>query len=323
MLRGGRHLLGPNSGLYANALSQFAVCRRPWNEYISLLTKEDATTLNTPEQERPAYRGRKRGREGWLFSQQVQLHYRMYPDEHVIANLVRWKDGDTVGDIGLQQFRMAQPFDVDDKDPQGFSRPDSETYMKLNYKNAAVFSRYLTRTGHLYPSDILPMHPEAIHKVRLAKSLAIRIGLYPKFGNPFWHRSQQFRPKPYRDNYDPTTYDTRKTVEHFAYNWVQVDRIKRYFGQTSLGVESNQQHRTVEEMQQSQWYSADNQSIGRFRKDPAVGYQSDEPLSEKKVTTVPGLMVTKGMKRKFFNLYSSTSTKRMGFGNPVLGIKKI
>lgn len=313
------------SPVYATALSQFAVCRQPWSAYISMLTKQDSAPYHVSPQEEPAYRGRKRGKEGWLFSQQVQLHYHKYQDEQLFTNLTRWRMGDTVGDVAIQQFRNAQPFDIEDKDPQGFQRPTPEVYMKLNYKNPATISRFLSRTGHMYPQDILPLHPEAALKLRVAKAQAVRIGLYPRFGNPFWFRSQKFRPKAYQENYDPTTYSTKKTVEHFAFNWVQLDRIRRYF----KGLEELHEQRraagsgggiTNEERQQDQFYTREKDSINMYRHQPSymasVGRSIQNP-------TVPGLMSTKGMKKKFHNLYSSTSTKRMGFPNPTLGIKKV
>jgi ribosomal protein S18 len=316
-----------NAPVYATAMSQFAVCRQPWSEYLNLLTKEDTQPFHTTPQEKPAYRGRKRGREGWLFSQQVQLHYHRFPDEQLFTNLTRWRMGETVGDIALQQFRNAQPFDMEDKDPQGLQRPAPDVYMKLNYKNPATISRFLTRTGHMYPQDIMPLNPEAVVKLRIAKAQAIRIGLYPRFGNPFWFRSQRFRPKAYQENYDPTTYSTKQTMEHFAYNWVQTDRIRQYF----KGLEELQRSRratassgggglTSEHKQQDQFYSVDNLSMETHRN--AQSYSADVERSIKN-PTVPGLMSTKGMKKKFHNLYSSTSTKRMGFSNPTLGIKKV
>ncbi|EAN78098.1 Mitochondrial ribosomal protein S18, putative [Trypanosoma equiperdum] len=313
--------------VYAHALSQFAVCRQPWNEYIGLLTKQDSTPYHTEPQEKPAYRGRKQGREGWLFGQQVQLHYHRFPDEQLITNLSRWRTGETVGDIAMQQFRNAQPFDIEDKDPQGVQRPSPEVYMKLNYKNPATISRFLTRTGHMYPADILPLNPEAVVKLRVAKAQAIRIGLYPRFGNPFWFRSQKFRPKAYQENYDPTTYSTKRTVEHFAYNWVQTDRIRRYFRELeavhtsgSASARGSGGGTTAEHKQQDQFYSPENQPISLHRNN--ISYMEDVGRSVKN-PTVPGLMSTKGMKKKFHNLYSSTSTKRMGFSNPTLGIKKV
>ncbi|KAG5464059.1 hypothetical protein LSCM1_00239 [Leishmania martiniquensis] len=316
-----------NAPIYATAMSQFAICRQPWNEYLSLLTKDDTQPFHTVPQEKPAYRGRKRGREGWLFGQQVQLHYHRFPDEQLFTNLTRWRMGDTVGDVAIQQFRNAQPFDMEDKDPQGFQRPAPDVYMKLNYKNPATISRFLTRTGHMYPQDIMPLNPEAVAKLRVAKAQAIRIGLYPRFGNPFWFRSQSFRPKAYQENYDPTTYSTKHTMEHFAYNWVQTDRIRQYF----KGLEELHQSRratasssgggvTSEQKQQNQLYAVDNMSIEMHRNAPS--YKADVERSIKN-PTVPGLMSTKGMKKKFHNLYSSTSTKRMGFTNPTLGIKKV
>ncbi|KAG8346359.1 hypothetical protein ERJ75_000983000 [Trypanosoma vivax] len=315
-----------SSGVYMHALAQFAVCRQPWNEYISLLTKQDTKPYHTEPHEKPAYRGRKRGREGWLFGQQVQLHYHRFPDEQLIANLARWRMGETVGDVAIQQFRNAQPFDIEDKDPQGMQRPSPEVYMKLNYKNPATISRFLTRTGHMYPADILPLNPEAVVKLRVAKAQAIRIGLYPRFGNPFWFRSQKFRPKAYQESYDPTTYSTKHTMEHFAFNWVQTDRIRRYFSEleaTHMRAAGNARGgggQTAEQKQQEHGYSAENQSISLHRNN--VSYMENVERSIKN-PTVPGLMSTKGMKKKFHNLYSSTSTKRMGFSNPTLGIKKV
>ncbi|CCW60095.1 unnamed protein product [Phytomonas sp. EM1] len=312
--------------IYAKALAQFSVCRQPWSEYISLLTKEDSKPYHTEPPERPAYRGRKRGREGWLFGQQVPLHYHRFPDEQLFANLTRWRMGDTVGDLALQQFRNAQPFDIEDKDPQGFQRPAPEVYMKLNYKNPATISRFLTRTGHFYPQDILPLNPEAVVKLRVAKVQAIRIGLYPRFGNPFWFRSQRFRPKAYQENYDPTTYSTKHTMEHFAYNWVQMDRIRQYFkGLEELharrrAVGSGGSGTTAESKQQDQYYAPENEPINLYRDTPVYTAEVEHSV---KNPTVPGLMSTKGMKKKFHNLYSSTSTKRMGFSNPTLGIKKV
>ncbi|EKG03934.1 hypothetical protein TCSYLVIO_005011 [Trypanosoma cruzi] len=312
--------------VYANAMAQFAICRQPWNEYINLLTKQDSTPYHVEPQEKPAYRGRKRGREGWLFGQQVQLHYHRFPDEQLLTNLTRWRTGETVGDIALQQFRNAQPFDIEDKDPQGMQRPSPEVYMKLNYKNPATISRFLTRTGHMYPADILPLNPEAVAKLRVAKAQAVRIGLYPRFGNPFWFRSQKFRPKAYQENYDPTTYSTKHTMEHFAYNWVQTDRIRRYFKEleelrknASSGARGGSAT-TAEQKQQNQFYAPENQPISMHRNN--ISYMADVERSMKN-PTVPGLMSTKGMKKKFHNLYSSTSTKRMGFSNPTLGIKKV
>lgn len=318
-----------NAPMYATAMSQFAICRQPWGEYINLITREDTKPYHTRPQEKPAYRGRKRGREGWLFGQQVQLHYHSFPDEQLFTNLTRWRMGDTVGDIALQQFRNAQPFDIDEKDPQGFQSPSPEVYMKLNYKNPATISRFLTKTGHLYPQDILPLNPEAVVKLRVAKAQAIRIGLYPRFGNPFWFRAQRWRPRAMQENYDPTTYSTKQTMNHFAYNWVQTDRIRQYFS----GLADLQSSRRAaagsggaaggvmaEEKQQHQFYTPENQSIQLHRNGPS--YTADVERSGRN-PTVPGLMSTKGMKKKFHNLYSSTSTKRMGFSNPTLGIKKV
>jgi ribosomal protein S18 len=318
---------GPNAVLYANALSQFAACRQPWDDYIGMLSKSDATPLHVEPQENPAYRGRKRGREGWLFGQQVQLHYRKFPDENLFTNLTRWRMGSTVGDVAMQQFRNAQPFDIEEKDPQGFMRPAPEVYMKLNYKNPATISRFLTRTGHMYPSDVLPLNPEAVKKLRLAKMQAVKIGLYPRQGNPFWFRSQKFRPKPYQDAYDPMSYQTKHTMEHFAYTWVQTDRIRKYFAELSSAhrgsksSNASSQASSAEAKQQNEFYTASNDPLPLYRNNPA--YADSSVGRSSKNPTVPGLMSTQGMKKKFHNLYSSTSKKRMGFSNPVLGIKKV
>lgn len=311
---------------FASAMTQFSACRQPWSEYINSLAKADSNPIHVEPHEHPAFRGRKRGREGWLFGQQVQLHYRKFPDERIFTNLQRWRVGETVGDIALQQFKGAQPFDIEDKDPNGFEKPSAETYMKLNYKNPATFSRFLTRTGHMYPADILPLHPEAVRKLRHAKTQSIRLGLYPRSGNPFWQRSQKFRPKPYKDHYDPMSYSTKHTMEHFAYNWVQRDRIQRYF---KALMDANQSKKattksgggSVEQQQQDHNFSPDNLPLAMHRNQ--APYQPRDIEKSQKNPTVPGLMSTAGMKKKFHNLYSSTSTKRMGFANPVLGIKKV
>jgi len=313
-----------NSAVLGATLSQFSACRQPWNEYIQQLTKEDRFAYHVEPQEQPAYRGRKRGREGWLFGQQVQLHYRKFPDERIISNLQRWRLGETIGDVALQQFRGAQPFDIEDRDPQGFEKPAPEVYMKLNYKNPATFSRFLTRTGHMYAADILPLHPEAVRKLRIAKSQAVTLGLYPRFGNPFWFRSQKFRPKAYQDNYDPMTYSTKQTMEHFAFNWVQTNRIRQYFEalKEANKPKGGQGGATVEQRQQDHNFSPENLPLVMHRNN--AGYAPPQGLENSvKNPTVPGLMSTAGMKKKFHNLYSSTSSKRMGFSNPTLGIKKV
>jgi hypothetical protein len=174
----------------------------------------------------------------------------------------------------------------------------------------------------MYPQDILPIHPEAVQLLRIAHKQAMRIGLYPKFGNPFWFRSQKFRPKAYQENCDPTTYDTKKTVEHFAFNFVQTDRIRQYFKSFAEAHKAapTQGGATAEHRQQGNFYTDDNLPLAMHR--DHVDYHAKVEFSIKN-PTVPGLMSTQGMKKKFHNLYSATSKKRMGFSNPVLGIKKV
>lgn len=300
------------------AMAQFSVCRQPWNEYIKLLSKEDSAPFHAEKGEKPAYRGYKRGREGWLFSQQVQLHYHMYPDEAVFANLTRWRHGDTVGDVGLQQFRSTQPFDLMLDDEQGFKKPEPEVYMKLNYKNPATFSRFLTRTGHEYPQDIMPLNPEAIKMIRKAKERAVVIGIYPRFGNPFWFRSQQHRPKPYKDAYDPMDRRTKSVVEQFAFNWLQNYRVKKYF----RGLETmNKAKRSVSGTAESRMDAGYN--FKEHRVPEVILDDKDVQFSDKNVT-VPGLMSLQGLRRRSHGLYSfEAKGKRMGFNNPVRGMKKI
>ncbi len=300
-------------------MAQFSVCRQPWDEYIRLVTREDTVPYKADMNPGPMYRGRKEGQGGWLMDEQVQLHYRRYPDERVIANLSRWRHGELVGDVALQQFKDAQPHLLERPDTQGFSTPAPEVYMKLNYKNPATLSRFLTRTGHFYGQDILPMNPEALLLLRTHLHRARQLGLYPKFGNPFWYRTQKDRAKPYRGEYDPAKASVKQTMEHFSYNWLQTLRVKRYFS----GIEDKrrgtqlQGRTTVEEAQQNSGYGKGFR--GGSISNPYV--PSTVPFGEK-TTTVPGLMSTAGM-RKNRHLYSKSSKKRMGFPNPVITTKKI
>jgi len=302
-----------SSGVYGKTLAQFAVCRQPWNEYIQYITREDSQPFAAPLTDKPAYRGRKRGKEGWTFNQKTQLHYHMYPDERIFANLSRWREGDTIGDVAIQQFRSTQPFDIAFKDPAGDNAVDRETYMKLNYKNPATLSKYLTRTGAFYPQSIRPMAPDAFIKLRSAKSIARQIGLYPRFGNPFWHRSQQFRPRANKDTYDPLSGSTKDVMEQFAHTWLQTNRVKQYFQNLQPAVRSSR-HR--------QDGSPDDGRDNLRVNDLDYRAADDTPFSSKN-PTVPGLMSVSGLKKKMHNMYSGSTKKRMGFPNPVFGIRKM
>jgi ribosomal protein S18 len=295
--------------LTAGAMDQFLAARQPWNEYLRIATKQDAepfpTTLNSP----PMYRDRKRGFEGWLMKEAVQLHYRRFPDERVIANLNRWRKGDTVDDISLQQFRMAQPFVLDLPDELGFKTPTPEEYLRLNYKNPAVISKYLTRTGHFYNQMVRPMNPRGLKLLRTAVADARGLGLYPFVGNPFWHRTQRDRPKPYEGEYDPARASVKKTIEHFAYNWLQTLRIRQAMkrtkkGRTSAGAAQKETHGGRSHGRMSQVY--DNQRSG----------------FSPKTSTVPGLMSLSGLRQNPL-LYSKSSKKRMGFPNPLGTTKRL
>ena len=218
---------------------------KPWNEYLRYLPRQDSEPISAPLNPKPMYRGRKIGKEGWLFHERVQLHYRRYPDEALISNASRWRYGDTIGDVDLQRFKNAQPHILDREDDQGFKTPPPEVYMKLNYKNPAVLSRFLTRTGHYYPQDVLPLNPEAVRMHRTALHHARAIGLYPKFGNPYWYRVQQHRPKLVESMYDPIHSSIKDTTQHFAFNWLQLHRIKTYFAQAQQRQGSTRQQQTI------------------------------------------------------------------------------
>lgn len=308
--------------VYSAAMSQFSSCRQPWNSYIKMLTREDSQPFAAPLYDKPAYRGRKNGRESWVFNAQSQMHYHMYSDERIFANLTRWRQGDTVGNLAIQQFRSTQPFDIENKDPHGHNTVDAETYAKLNYKNPLTFSRFLTRTGSMYPNDVLPLTPEAILKVRRAKLSATRLGLYPRAGNPFWHRTQQFRPKPNDDTYDPLSHKTKAVMEQFAFNWLQTDRVRTYFRELETAANS------ATKSSASSGGAAPNgvsykglYSTHRIHYDGDPIYTNDATPFSVKNPTVPGLMSTTGMKRKLF-MYSGGTKKRMGFTNPLFGLRK-
>lgn len=323
-----------------SSLAEFSVMRKPWTEYLSQLPKQDSEPLATPMNPKPMYRGRREGRAGWLFGEQVQLHYRRYPDEGLLVNVNRWRYGDTLNDIELQQFKNAQPHILDREDEQGFQTPAPELYLKLNYKNPAVLSRFLTRTGHYYPQDVLPLNPEAtkMHRVELVR--AKRIGLYPKHGNPFWFRVQQFRPKASESLYDPVQSSVKSTTEHFCFNWLQLHRIKTYFEQAGSTVGTGAQMAKGKHERELAAHgiapsypstvAPSGKSLAKQQSEPtgtasAFGSKNRTVVhavtpanatAGPKVTTVAGLMSTKGLRRNL-NLYSRSSKKRMGFPNPL------
>ena len=129
----------------ADAISQFSVCRKPWSDYIATATKLDGEAYDAPLNPKPMYRGRREGTTGWVFRERVQLHYKRYPDERLLTNLGRWRSGETLGDVEMQEFRGAQPFVLDREDELGHKVPDRATYMKLNYKNPRTLGRFVDR----------------------------------------------------------------------------------------------------------------------------------------------------------------------------------
>lgn len=322
MLRQGGVVSGSVMG---NAAALFSAERMPWSQYVATAGgKPDAASFDIPAQPKPMYRGAARGREGYYMKENTQLHYRRYPDESIYHNLHRWLRGATVQDLNLQQFKNAQPFSIERPNEEGWDTPDRETYMKLNYKNPAVLSRFLTRTGHYYPQDVLPLNPVAIVGLKSALRSARILGLYPRTGNPFWQRTQKYRPQATQGDYNPASAAMKETMEHYCYNTLQVHRLKQYFQQ----LENNMQQAAMVTSSASMG-SAGKGSRGAKAKGNDVGYTGKEirfrapgvdytnantPFSEK-VTTVPGLLSTQGL-RKSFNLYSKTSKRRMGVENP-------
>ena len=213
----------------------------------------------------------------------------------------------------MQQFRGAQPFRLLIDDERGFTKPAPEVYMKLNYKNPATISRFLTRSGHLYPVDVLPLHPEAVFLVKRAKQDAIRLGLYPRAGNPFWFRSLKHRPTADRDRYDPTTADVKQSMEHFAFNWLQTLRIKSHFSHAGAsgdkrGIGSG------EKATQENFYSA--RSHTQYSSSNSA-YQAKDIEFSQKNPTIPGLMSVSGLRKKPFLYGRRNSLRRMGCDNPV------
>jgi hypothetical protein len=306
-----RHAGG--GALTAGAMDQFVTARQPWNAYIAQATREDAEPYPTKLNPAPMYRGADRGMEGWLFKESVQLHYRRYPDEHILANMGRWRAGDTVDDIAMQQFRGAQPFVLDVEDELGFKSPTPETYFKLNWKNPATFSKHLTRTGQFYPMHVNRINPEATVMVRRAAGIARFLGVYPQYGNPFWHRTQSDRPKAYQGEYDPTRAGVKQTVENFAYNWLQTYRVRKMFQKAGQsGFDSRG--------------AAERSQMGNLDQDkskPSAYYEPTGTIENSPANaTVPGLMSLRGLRRNP-NLYPKASKRRMGYRNAVGSTKRL
>lgn len=302
-----------------DVLTYFVHQKSSWNDYIKTMGVQDETPIHAQMNSGPMYRGRKKGMEGYLFREQSQLHYSRYPDEHILQNLDRWRFGDTVGDVGLQQFRGAQPFILENEDEYGLKRLTPELYMKLNYKNLEVIGRYLTRTGHYYQSQIMPMGPIAALMLKKAKRNASILGLWPKVGNPYWHRSQSKRPKVYDSEYNPKNNKARNTMEHFTYNWLQTQRVKQHFA----SVEASRRREKGESQKSSLIESKNDggyeQPHKRIRRVDLADYDTQEvPYSEKK-PWVDGMSLS-GYRRNN-NLYHRDSARRMGFRNP-LGFKR-
>lgn len=320
----------PSGSLFAHSTELFSSCRKPWSEYLDALPKADAQSYAMPDVtgNRPMYRGRKFGREGNLMGESVQLHYRRYPDEGIYKNLNRWLHGDVVEDVQLQQFRNVQPFNLERPDPNGFETPSPEIYMKLNYKNPAVLSRFLTRTGHYYPMDVYPLNPYACLLLRTSLYRARLLGLYPRAGNPFWHRVQKDRPAPVAKAvaaggsapYDPTFSTVKQTVEQFCFNWLQTRRIQQYFERVNASLD----HSDVVKAERLKRLTRGNDVSGYDATDSVDRYFYDAKgvAFSEKVSTVPGLMSTQGLK-KSRNLYSKSSKRRMGYPNPLTTTKRI
>ena len=296
---------------FADAMAQFASCRKPWSDYIATVTKHDSEAYDAPLNPKPMYRGRKEGKTGWLMNERVQLHYKRFPDEKVIARLSDWHRGLTAGDLEMQQFRGAQPFILNNKDELGEEMPDKETYMKLNYKNPRVLGRFLTRTGHFYPRDILPMNGEAFQKLRFGVRRAQTIGLWPKYGNPFWFRSLKERPQPHKAAYDPLRAQTKQSVEQFSAHWLQTNKIKLYFATLEQQKQSSGA-RIFQGNAEQKTMAGYESELGILSRLPGTLTQgmADTPLSEK-ITTLPGPTSLQGL-QKNKRLYQQTSLLRYG-----------
>jgi len=303
---------------FSGVMSEFASCRRPWNEYITLLTRADTTPYATEKPEYPKYRGDFVGKEGLLMKEAVHLHYSQFPDERMFSSLNRWRQGDAVGDIAWQQFRSAQPHPLaDHNDPDGFSVPEPEEYLKLNYKNPKVFCKYLTRAGTYYPRDVLKLSPEAHRKLQNARVQARTLGLFPKNGNPFWHRLQKNKPKVYQMQYDPIGASTKSTMEQFCFHWLQTDRIQRYFQQREKERQEGGQRlslRPMTAMMSSGYESRSREERMDVEKQPRGGLVRQGQETSTKDSQVPGLMSTKGLRRNPF-LYARTTKRRTGFNS--------
>eukprot|EP00759_Apiculatamorpha_spiralis_P017647 PhF_6_TR23793/c0_g1_i2/m.33294 len=295
----------------AHAITEFSTHRRPWNEYLTLLTKQDSQPFHSEPLENPKYRGYKRGMEGWAMAETVQLHYHRYPDEKLFTNLHRWRSGDLVGNVAVQQFRNTQPFPLVDDDTHSFNSLAPEEYMKLNYKNPKVFCKYLTRAGTYYQRGTLKLSPEAHRKLQQAVVQAKTLGLFPKYGNPFWYRLQANKPPAYLATYDPTqqSASTKNTMEQFCFTWLQTERIKKYFSEKEQQREKVHSRSPSEVMMDLGYPEVNPNDLSKA---PVGALQSGGVEVSGKDTKVPGLMSTVGLRRNPF-LYSTDRKMRIGF----------
>ena len=310
---------------YLDFLPEFAVHNRPWHEYLSFLGRQDSKPYHASPLEAPMYRGRKKGQEGWIAGETVQLHYNRFPDEHLFCSLNRWRTGELTGDIGLQQFRNAQPHPLMEKDEHSFATPDAEEYMKLNYKNPKVYCKYLTRAGTFYPRDTLKISPEAHNRLQQAVVQAKTLGLFPKFGNPFWHRLQANKPKPYMAEYRPDHASTKQTMEQFCFHWLQAQRIKSYFQEKEKERKSKEltTTRPSQRMMDDGYWVRPNILRRKEENLPSNPLTVSEQsyIAKTKETMVPGFMSVAGLRKNPF-LWASDKKKHIGFRN-VLEFKAI
>ena len=301
---------------YAEHTAIFAACQKPWNDYFQHLSKHDATPFTTKKFEAPMYRGMDEGSRGWTMGESVQLHYSKFPDEHIFSSLHRWRTGELAGNVSFQQFRCAQPPALMDKDQLHFAIPEDEVYMKLNYKNPKVFCKYLTRAGTYYPRDVLRLSPEAHKRLQQAVTQAKTLGLFPKYGNPFWHRLQTNKKAANLADYVSHQAQTKQTLEKFCFHWLQTYRIKSYFD----GIERSRQDSKLVQTRPSERMMADGYETPTFSsrakpenhpREGLLGSEHRDITGDASMSTVPGLMSAAGLRRNPF-LYASDKKQRIG-----------
>ncbi|KNH01404.1 30S ribosomal protein S18 [Perkinsela sp. CCAP 1560/4] len=311
-------------GRYSESISLFSACEKPWNNYLRTLSKHDATPYTTQKLEAPMYRGMDEGRKGWLMGESVHLHYSKFPDEHLFSSLHRWRTGELAGNISFQQFRCAQPPPLLEKDQLSFAIPEDEVYMKLNYKNPKVFCKYLTRAGTFYSRDVLRLSPEAHNRLQKAVVMAKTLGLFPKYGNPFWHRLQEKKTPANLADYVAEHAKTKQTLEKFCFHWLQTYRIKSYFDRKekarkeSMIVQARPSQRMMDDGYETMNFSSRSKPENRPH-DNLLGTEQRDITGDAALSAVPGLMSAAGLRRNPF-LYPSDKLQRIG--NPKTSRKK-